>query len=77
MQWIHKYIISPVPHTFIFGINWPKMTSSNGNIFRVTGLLGSGTELWRFLWAVPEQTVEQTVETPAILDTIALIMTSL
>ena len=48
------------------------MTSSNGNIFRVTGPLcgkftghrwipltkASDAELWRFLWSMPEQTVE-------------------
>ena len=67
------------------------MTSSNGNIFRVTGpLWGESTghrwiplteasyvELWYFLWSSPEQTVEQTTETLVIRDTIALIMTSL
>ena len=66
------------------------MTSSNGNIFRVTGPLwgeftghrwipptkASDAELWSFLWSAPEQTAEQTVETPVIWDTIALIMTS-
>ena len=29
------------------------MTSSNGHIFRVTGLL-SGTKLWCFLWSAQE-----------------------
>ena len=67
------------------------MTSSNWSIFRVTGLLcGEFTgnrwiphtktgdaELWCFLWSAPEQTVDQTMETPVIWDTIALIMTSL
>ena len=37
----------------------------------------SDAELWCFLWSVPEQTVEQTIETPLIWDSIALIMTSL
>ena len=64
------------------------MTSSNGNIFRVTDPLGgeftghrwipltkaSDAELWRFLWSASEQTVEQTIETPVA---IALIMISL
>ena len=62
------------------------MTSSNGNIFRVTGLLcgtshrwiprtkASDAELWCFLWSAPEPTVEQSLETPVIWD--ALIMTS-
>ena len=67
------------------------MTSSNGNIFRVTGLLwveftghrwipltkASDAELWCFLWSAPEPTVEQTMETPVIWDVIALITTSL
>ena len=48
------------------------MASSNGNIFHVTGLLfgeftdhwwipltkASDTELWCFLWSVPEQMIE-------------------
>ena len=52
------------------------MTSSNGNIFRVIGPLwgestcpltkASDAELWCFLWFGPEQTVEQTIETPEI-----------
>ena len=55
-------------------------TSSNGNIFRVTGPLcreftghrwipltdASDAELWCFLWSVPEQAVGQTLETPVI-----------
>ena len=67
------------------------MTSSNGNIFRVTGPLSgeftghrsiyltnaSDAELWCFLWSAPEQTAEQTMETQAIWDAIALIITSL
>ena len=66
------------------------MTSSNGNIFRVTGLLwgeftghrwipltkASDAELWCFLWFAPEHTVEQTIETLVIWDIMALIMTS-
>ena len=58
------------------------MTSSNGNLFRVTGLLcGKCTghrwiprtktidaELWCFLWSVSEPTFEQTVKTPVIWD---------
>ena len=65
------------------------MTSSNGDIFRVTGLLwgeftgprwiprakASDVELWCILWVVPEQTAKQTLET--IWDDIVLIMTSL
>ena len=67
------------------------MTSSNGNLFLVTGPLwgestghrwlpltkASDAELRYFLWSVPEQTVEQTIETQVIWDAIALIITSL
>ena len=66
------------------------MTSSNGNIFRVTGPLwgeftgdrwiplkkASDAELWSFLWSMPEKTTEQRIETPVIWDAIALIMMS-
>ena len=65
------------------------MTSSNKNIFRVTGILwgevtghrwipltkASDAEPWYFLWAAPEQTAVQTINTPVIWYAIALIMT--
>ena len=38
--------------------------------------MASNVKLWCFLWSVPEQTNEQTIETPVIWDAIALIMTS-
>ena len=61
------------------------MTSSNGNIFSITGPLwgdsagdrwipptkANDAELWSFLWSVPEQMVEQTIETPVIWGAIA------
>ena len=67
------------------------MTSSNVNIFRVTGNLwgesigrrwipltkASDADLWCFLLSAPEQAIGQTIETPVIWDVIALIMTSL
>ena len=67
------------------------ITASNGNLIRVTGPLwgestgdwwipltkASDAELWCFLGYAPQQTVEQTIETSVIWDTIALIMTSL
>ena len=67
------------------------MTSSNGIIIRVTGPMwgestghrpislteASDAERWYFPWSAPEQTVEQTAETPVIWDAIALIMMSL
>ena len=60
--------------------------SSNGNIFALPALCernppvdpltkASEAGLWRFLWSVPEQTVEQAIKTPGIRDVIALIMT--
>ena len=75
--------------------NWPllwhTMTSSNGNIFHITGPLwgeftghrwipltkASDAELWCFLWSVPEQTIEQTIETLVTWDGITLIIMSL
>ena len=65
--------------------NKTMMTSSNGNIFRVTGPLcgeltghpsQSDAGLWCFLWSAPEQTADYIVETPVIWDAIAFIMTS-
>ena len=67
------------------------MTSWNANIFRVTGpssgesighrwipfTKANDAKVWCFLWSAPEQTVEQTIETPVIRDAIALIMMSL
>ena len=66
--------------------NWQEasimMTSSNGNIFRLTSPLcgeitghrwipltkASDTKLRCFLWSAPEPTAEQTMETPVIWD---------
>ena len=67
------------------------MTSSNGNIFRVTGIMcgefaghrwiphtkASDAELWCFLWVAPEPTDEQTMKTPVIWVAIVLIQTAL
>ena len=67
------------------------MTSSNGNIFHVTGSLWgestgprwipltktSDAELWCFLWSAPEQMAEQRIEASVIWDAITLIVTSL
>ena len=64
------------------------MTSSNRNIFRVTGpLWGESTGFPSqkpvtrsfdvFFLSAPEQTVEQTIETLVIWDAIVLITTSL
>ena len=65
------------------------MTSSNGNIFLITGSLWGESnghrwipltkaidvELWYFLSSAAEQMAEQTIETPGIWDAIALNMT--
>ena len=67
------------------------MTSSNGNIFRVSGPLwgefschpwihltkACDAELWCFLFSAPEQTVEQTIEMLVIWVAIAPFMTPL
>ena len=65
------------------------MTSSNGNIFRVSGLSAGNSPVtgefpsqgqWRgalMFWSAPEQTIMQTIKTSVIWDAIALIMTSL
>ena len=87
-QWCNnKEIDSHQPHSF----HRIMMTSSNGNIFRVTGHLcgeftghrwiplikASEAELWYFLWYSSEQTFGYTIDTPVIWDAIAPIMTSL
>ena len=62
---------------------WAMMTSSNGNLIRVTGdrpiprTKASYAELWFFLWSAPDQKVEQTFEMPMIWDGIVLIITLL
>ena len=67
------------------------MTSSIGNIFRVTGPLrgestghwwipltkASDMKLWCFPWCAPKQTVKQAVDMLMIWDAVALIITSL
>ena len=78
--WCRLIIQAIFPHDDI--IKWKLF-------FRVTGPLwgestghqwilltkASDVELWCFLWYMFEQTSEQTIETPVIWDTIALIMT--
>ena len=73
--------VVPCPHAALARLDY-MMTSSNGNIFRVTSpLLGESiehrcipltkacdAEIWCFLWSAAEQTVEQTIETPVIWD---------
>ena len=78
----HRCMAAYQENTILFIIScYVMMTSSNGNTFRVTGLLcgefltnTSDVELWCFLWSAPEQTVEQTIKTLVIWDAIALIM---
>ena len=56
------------------------ITSSNGNIFRVTGPLReefTGHRWISLTKANDEQTAEQTIETQVMWDAISLIMTSL
>ena len=91
MMWCHRHQHwSDTLHDDV--IKWKKIPrSSDGKNFRLTGPLwgestghrwipltkASDAELWCFLWSAPEQTTEQTVETPVIWDAVALIMTSL
>ena len=63
------------------------MTSSNGNIFHITGPLwgestghwcipltkASDAELWCIFWSSPEQMVEQTIKMPVIWDVIFML----
>ena len=63
--------ISNIPHAFLSaeyhrstGHRWIPLTES------------SDSEFWCFLWSAYEQTIEQTIETLVIWDTIAFIMTS-
>ena len=90
MRWVsflyHKWIWT---NLIIFCVCM--MTSSNGNIFRVTGHLcgeftgprwiprtkASDAVLWCFLWSASEKTVEKTVVRLVIWDAIVPIMTSL
>ena len=86
-----NYKMSRENYILFFLISICMMTSSNGNISRVTGPLcgeftghrwipltkANDAELWSFLSSVPEQTVEQTIETAVIWEATALIMTSL
>ena len=54
-------------------INWKQSTGHRW----IPLTTASDAELWCFLWSAPEQAAEQTIETPVILDAIALIITSL
>ena len=84
--WKGKYVYAVV-NWWNQRSNAVMMTSSNGNIFRLTGLLweestghitkARDTEILLFLWSTLEQTVEQTIKTLVIFYAIALIRTSL
>ena len=55
---------------------WPFVRETTGHRW-IPITKASDAELWCFLWSVPEQTVEERIVTPVILDAISLIMTSL
>ena len=88
MNFSTKYINSsnyslwnPVMHNDIikwkhFPCYWPFVRGTTGHWW-IPLTQASDTELWCFLWSVPEQTVEQTIKTSAIWDTIVLIIKSL
>ena len=83
--------VIPTTSPFLWWRSCNMMTSSNGNIFRVTGPLcgestghrwiprtkASDAELWCFLWSASEKTVEWTIVRRVIWDAIAPIITSL
>ena len=92
MVWLCFVLLwSSVLHGLCGSFTYFMMTSSNGNIFHITGPLwgestshrwspftkASDAELWCFLSSAHEQTVEQTTETPMTWDAIMLIMKSL
>ena len=60
----------------IFRVTSPLWGESTGHWW-ILHTKASDAELRRFLWSAPEQTAEQTIETPVIWDAMALIMTSL
>ena len=62
-----------IKYSRVTGPMWRKSTSHQS----ITLARAIDTELWCFLWSVPEQTIEQTIKTPVIWDAIALIITSL
>ena len=55
---------------------WPFVRGPTGHWW-IPLTNASDAELWCFLWSVPEQTLEQLIETPVIWDAFALIMTPL
>ena len=57
--------------TFSTGPLWGESTGRR----RFLLTKASDTEFLCFLWSVPEQTVEQTIEKPVIWDAMALLMT--
>ena len=59
-----------------FRVTGPLLLKSNGHRW-IPLIKTNVAELLCFLWSAPEQTAEQTVETPVIWDAIAVIMTSL
>ena len=95
-QWVYDTswymrIMTDLPNRHPTRSRYNMMTSSNGNIFRITGpFLGesnghrwipltktSDRELWFILWSASEQAAEVTIKTPVIWNPFALIMTSL
>ena len=75
-HWIYQAFHDDVikwKHFHVTGLLWRKYTGHRW----IPITKASNAELWRFLWSVLEQTIEQTSETPVIWDDIAPIMTSL
>ena len=86
-----RYTIGRLNLALVYRYQFIMMTSSNGNIFRVTGHLcgeftgprwiprtkASEAELWCFLWSASEQTIEKTMTRLVIWDAIEPSVTSL
>ena len=66
--WRHQMEIFPFYWPIVKGIYWSPVDSLQK---------ASDAELWCFLWSAPDQMDDQTIAMPVILDTVALIMTSL
>ena len=69
-QWVTHYVTKRTK------CHWPFVMGNHQSPW-IPLTKASDPDLWCILWSVPEQTVEQTIETPVIWDATAPIMTSL
>ena len=71
----HKSIVDS-PYKWSVLLNWPVVKGMHRSRW-IPLTKASDAELWCFLRSLPQQTVEQTIETLVIWDAMALIMISL